>query len=74
MTRKGRRRGVILDAAGLVAGGAVVAARDTYPVGHFTSAAGQDRFLAAAINGEYPEQIAEDIEQFRLKFTAPATA
>ena len=22
-----------------------------------------------AINGEYPEQIAEDIEQFRLKFT-----
>ena len=47
MTRKGRRRGVIFVAAGLVAGGAVVAARDTYPVGHFTSAAGQDRFLAA---------------------------
>ena len=47
MTHKGRRRGVILVAAGLVAGGAVVAARDTYSVGHFTSAAGQDRFLAA---------------------------
>jgi pimeloyl-ACP methyl ester carboxylesterase len=47
MTRKGRRRGVSLVAAGLVAGGAVVAARDTCPVGHFTSAAGQDRFLAA---------------------------
>ena len=47
MTHKGRRRGAILVAAGLVAGGAVVAARDTCPVGHFTSAAGQDRFLAA---------------------------
>lgn len=47
MTRKGRRRGVSLVAAGLVAGGAVVAARDTCPVGHFTSVAGQDRFLAA---------------------------
>ena len=47
VTHKRRRRGVILVAAGLVAGVTVVAARNTYPVGHFTSAAGQDRFLAA---------------------------
>lgn len=49
MTHKGRRRGVILvtGALGLVAGAAVVAARGTSPVGHFTSAAAQDRFLAA---------------------------
>ena len=47
MTRKGRRRGVILVAAGIVAGVTIVAVRDTYPVGHFTSAAAQDRFLTA---------------------------
>ena len=49
MTQQGRRRVVILVTAGLglAAGAAVAAMRDTSPVGHFTSAAAQDRFLAA---------------------------
>jgi hypothetical protein len=46
MNRKGWRRGVLVT-AGLAAGVTVVAARDTSPIGHFTSAAAQDRFLAA---------------------------
>jgi pimeloyl-ACP methyl ester carboxylesterase len=37
----------VTGALGLVAGVIVVAARDTPPVGHFTSAVAQDRFLAA---------------------------
>jgi hypothetical protein len=47
MTHKRRRRGVILVTAGLVTGVTVLATRDTSPIGHFTSAGAQDRFLAA---------------------------
>ena len=47
MTHKRRRRGVIVVTAGLVAGVTVLATRDTSPIGHFTSAGAQDRFLAA---------------------------